>query len=78
MLYKVKIEKSSRADFTAGLSISNSLPCAFILLSGQLVPPGKEQPEGSELLGVERLLLLPLQLQIGLVCEYGLHIFLSG
>lgn len=42
----------------------NSLPGAFIFLPGQLVPPGKQQSEGSELLGVERPFLLPLHLQI--------------
>lgn len=42
----------------------NSLPGAFIFLPGQFVPPGKEKSEGSELLGVKRPFLLPLQLQI--------------
>lgn len=51
-------------------------PGAFILLSGQLVPPGKQQPEGGELLRVKSPLLTPLQLQIRLLRVYRLHISL--
>lgn len=54
------------------------LPGAFIFLSGQLIPPGEQQTECSELLGVERFLLLPLQLQIRLLGEYRFHVFLHG
>lgn len=66
-------KKKKKAD-----PFPNNLPGAFIFLPGQLVPPGKQQSEGSELLGVKRPFLLPLQLQIWLLCVYRLHIFLLG
>lgn len=64
--------------FCRATTSPNILPSAFIFLPGQLVPPGKQQSEGSELLGVKRLFLLPLQLQVGLLCVYRLYISLCG
>ena len=55
----------------------SSLPGALILLPGQLVPPGEQQPEGGELLGVEGSLLPPLELLVRLLCEDGLDVFLE-
>lgn len=56
--------ETARGFLEHRVHLPNSIPGAFIFLPGQLVPPGKQQSEGSELLGVKGPFLLPLQLQI--------------
>lgn len=56
----------------------NPSPIAFIFPPGSFVPPGEQQLEGCQLLGVEMLLLLPVQFKVGLIREDRFDEFLKN
>lgn len=74
--FVINLVRAAEGRSCASVHFHATSPGAFILLSGQLVPPGKQQPEGGELLRVKSPLLPPLQFQVRLLRVYGLYISL--
>ena len=78
MAIHVKQLKHRPITTVASLGGGGVLPGALVLLASQLVPPGEQQPEGRQLLGVEGPLLPLLEVLVRLLREDGLAVFLGG
>ena len=78
MAIHVKQRKHRPITTVASLGGGGVLPGALVLLAAELVPPGEQQPEGRQLLGVEGPLLPLLEVLVRLLREDGLAVFLGG